>query len=76
MAKLKVETIGAVIDRHPIGSTIELKKDTAERLEAKGYVKIIGEVKKPAKKASAETKSKPKKPASKPATKKKESAKK
>lgn len=66
MAKYQVETVGAVIDRNPIGSTIELEEETAKRLEAKGYVKIIGEVKAKAKKASA-----PKKPAAKTAPKKK-----
>lgn len=66
MAKYQVETVGAVIDRNPIGSTIELEEETAKRLEAKGYVKIIGEVKAKAKKASA-----PKKPVAKTAPKKK-----
>ena len=44
MAKLRVKT-RAVIDRHPVGSEIELAKDTAERLEAINYVAILGEVK-------------------------------
>lgn len=47
MAKIKVETVGAIIDRHPIGSTIELDKKTAEHLESQGYVKIIEEAPKP-----------------------------
>lgn len=54
--KFNVETIGAVIDRKPIGSTIELSEKTAKHLESIGYVRIIGEVKpkpKPVKKASA-----------------------
>lgn len=51
-----VETVGAVIDRKPVGSTIELSEKTAKHLESIGYVRIIGEVKPkptPAKKASA-----------------------
>jgi len=44
MAKLRVKT-RAVIDRHPVGSEIELAKETAERLEAINYVDILGEVK-------------------------------
>lgn len=55
MAKYKVKT-KAVIDRNPVGSTIELPKATAESLFAKGYVDIIEEVKpkaKPKRKAPA-----------------------
>lgn len=63
MAKIvKVETI-AVINSNPIGSTIELAKSSADKLSAKGYVKIIAEsTPKPAtvKKVSA-----PKKPTAK-----------
>ena len=59
--KFNVETVGAVIDRNPIGSTIELSEKEAKYFESIGYVRIINEIKpkaKPAKKASA-----PKKPA-------------
>lgn len=59
MAKYLVETI-AVINRNPIGSKIELTKSSAEKLSAKGYVKILDEVKPkvaPVKKASAPKKS-------------------
>lgn len=72
MAKYRVETVGAVIDRHPIGSSIELEEKTAKRLEAQGYVKIIGKVTK-AKKAAAPkkpSKAAPKKAAEKKDTKK------
>lgn len=67
MAKVLVETI-AVINRNPIGSKIELTKSSADKLSAKGYVKILDEIKPkptPVKKASA-----PKKSESKTATKK------
>lgn len=64
MANVKVKTT-AVVNRNPVGSTIELPKATAEKLSAKGYVIIIGEIK-PAKKVSA-----PKKPAKKAPVKKK-----
>lgn len=57
MAKVKVLTIGAVIDGHPIGSKIELEERTAKRLAAQSYVQIIDEPA-PVKKESA-----PKKPA-------------
>ena len=62
MAKVKVETM-AVIDRHPIGSNIELEERTAERLEAMKYVKIIGKVTKPKKESAPKkaSKAKPKK---------------
>ena len=55
---VKVETVGAIVDGNPLGSTIELSEETAKRLEAKKYVRIIEEVK-PVKKATAA----PKKPA-------------
>lgn len=42
-SKVKVETM-AVIDRHPVGSTIELNERTAKRLEAMKYVRIIDDV--------------------------------
>ena len=48
MAKYKVKTT-AVIDRNPVGSTIELPKKTAESLFQKGYVDIIEEIKPKAK---------------------------
>lgn len=64
MAKVKVETIGAIIDGHPIGSTIELEERTAKRLEALKYVRIIN------KQADEKGKSAPKKSASKSKTKK------
>lgn len=62
--KYKVKT-KAVIDRNPVGSTIELPKADADRLSNINYVDIIGEVKPtpkkaPAKKASAPTKPKAK----------------
>lgn len=56
MAKFKVETVGAIIDRLPIGSEVTLEEKSAKRLESQGYVRIIEEVKKP-KKASAPKKS-------------------
>lgn len=62
MANFKVKTT-VVVDRNPVGSTIELPKLTAEKLADKKYVEIIGEVK-PAKKTPA-----PKKPAKKAAAK-------
>lgn len=62
MAKVKVETIGAIIDGRPIGSQIELEERTAKRLEALEYVRIIGKPT-PVKKESA-----PKKPATKAKT--------
>ena len=64
MAKsFKVKT-KAVIDRQPIGSTIELDEATAERLAKMKYIEIIEEVKAPVKKSSSATK----KPASKRTT--------
>ena len=60
MAKLKVETM-VVIDRNPIGSTIELEERTAKRLEAQKYVRIIGKATEP-KKESAPKKSPKAKP--------------
>jgi hypothetical protein len=59
MTKVKVLTIGAVINGHPIGSKIELEERTAKRLAAQSYVQIIDEPA-PVKKESA-----PKKPAAK-----------
>ena len=53
--KYKVKTT-AVIDRHPVGSTIELGEATAKALAEKGYVTIIEEVAKP--KAKKTTKKK------------------
>lgn len=61
--KVTVETIGAVIDRNPIGSTIEIDERSAKALEALGYVRIIETVvptPTPVKKAAA-----PKKPVAK-----------
>lgn len=67
MAKYKVKT-KAVINRQPVGSTIELDETSAKRLAKMKYVEIIEEVKTPpVKKASA-----PKKPAKKASTKKSE----
>lgn len=60
MAKYKVKT-KAVIDRQPIGSTIELDEATAKRLAKMKYIEIIEEVKAPVKKSTSATK----KPASK-----------
>lgn len=51
----------AVINRQPIGSTIELGEETAKRLAKMKYVEIIEEVKAPVKKSTSATK----KPASK-----------
>lgn len=53
--KFKVKTT-AVIDRHPVGSTIELDEATAKALAEKYYVTIIGEATKP--KAKKTTKKK------------------
>ena len=53
--KFEVKTT-AVIDRHPVGSTIELNEATAKALAEKGYVTIIEEVAKP--KAKKTTKKK------------------
>lgn len=65
MAKYKVKTT-AVIDRNPVGSTIELPKNTAEYLFQKGYVDIIEEVKpKPKSAKKTATKSTAKKDAKK-----------
>ena len=66
--KFKVKT-RAVINRQPVGSTIELNEDMAKRLAKIRYVEIIEEIKAPAKKESA-----PKKPAAKKSTSKKKSA--
>lgn len=61
MSRVKVETM-AVIDRHPVGSTIELNERTAKRLETMKYVRIIGKVsetkKESAPKKASKTKSK------------------
>ena len=56
--KVRVETVGAIVDGKPLGSTIEVSEETAKRLESLKYVKIIEEVKL-VKKATAA----PKKPA-------------
>lgn len=62
MSKVKVETIGAVVDGHPIGSKIEIDERSAKAFEAIGYVRILPKPKpKPVKKA----KSAPKKSATK-----------
>lgn len=69
MAKVKVLTIGAIIDGHHIGSKIELEERTAKRLAAQSYVQIIDEPapvnkesapKKPAETKSSKPKTKPK----------------
>lgn len=69
MAKVKVVSIGAIIDGRPIGSTFELDERTANRLAALQYVKIIDRVspvnkesapKKPAETKSSKPKIKPK----------------
>lgn len=39
--KVTVETVGAVIDGNPIGSTIEINGRSAKALEAIGYVRIL-----------------------------------
>ena len=58
--KVKVEVLGAVVDGHSSGSTIEIDEHSAKALEDRGYVRILVEVQKPkpVKKESA-----PKKPA-------------
>ncbi len=59
--KYNVETIGAVIDHNPIGSTIALSEKSAKYFESIGYVRIINEVKpkpKPAKKTTTKSKAK------------------
>ena len=43
--KYNVETVGAVINRSPIGSKIVLSEKEAKHLESVGYVRIISEVK-------------------------------
>ena len=58
MKKVKVKTIGAVVDGYPIGSEIEINEDSATHLERIGYVKDIVEVEKPAKKAATKKKTK------------------
>lgn len=58
-ARVTVETIGAIIDGKPIGSTLEINERSAKALEANGYVRILP-TPKPVKKAAA-----PKKPATK-----------
>lgn len=58
--KFNVETI-VIIDRNPIGSTIELSEKTAKYFETIGYVRIINEVKpkpKTVKKTTTKSKSK------------------
>lgn len=71
MAKYKVKTT-AIIDRNPVGSTIELPKKTAEHLFQKGYVDIIEEVRpKPKSAKKTTTKSTAKKDAKKKAESKK-----
>lgn len=44
MANVKVKTT-AVVNRNPVGSTIELPKGIAEKLADKNYVTIIAESK-------------------------------
>ena len=62
MARVKVETIGAVVDGHPIGSKIEIDERSANAFEAIGYVRVLP---KPKPKSSKKAKSAPKKTASK-----------
>lgn len=73
MSKFKVKTT-AVIDNNPVGSIIELSKESAEKLSSKNYVIIIEEIK-PKKAPAKKAKSAPKKPATKTAKKKTESKK-
>lgn len=56
--KVKVETVGAIVDGKPLGSTIEVSEETAKRLESLKYVRIIEEVK-PVKKSTSATKKPP-----------------
>ena len=61
MAKVKVKTVGAVVDGHPIGSTIEIEESDAKRLESIGYVEIQKAEDKPAESTKdADEKPKPK----------------
>lgn len=42
MTKVKAEITNAVVGQKRHGELIELNKETAEKLEAKGYVRITG----------------------------------
>lgn len=69
--KVRVEVLGAVVDGNASGSTLEIEERSAKAMAARGYVEILGEVKKeqpavkkesaPKKPQEAEPKEKPKK---------------
>ena len=41
MAKVTVKTIGAIVDGHPIGSTIDIDERSVESFVRKGYVEVV-----------------------------------
>ena len=53
MAKVKVKSIGAIFNDHPIGSTFELTEQEAKHYASLGYVELVAEESKP--KAKAES---------------------
>lgn len=55
MAKVTVKTIGAIVDGHPIGSTIDIDERSVESFVKRGYVEVID---KPKAKAKSGTKGK------------------
>lgn len=63
MTKVYVESVGAIIDGRPVGSSFELEERSAERLVALGYVKYV--VKEPTQEVPVKKESAPKKPATK-----------
>jgi len=67
MAKVLVETIGAIVDGRPIGSKIEIDERSAKHLEKIGYVRILAPAASGEKGSSA-----PKKPEAKKRTKTKD----
>ena len=42
MTNVKVRTVGAIINRQPVGSTLVLEASEAEKYEKLGYVEVIG----------------------------------
>lgn len=56
MANVKVRTVGAIINRQPIGSTLVLEASEAEKYEKLGYVEVIGPEEKADDKPAATTK--------------------
>lgn len=59
MAKAKIEVLGAVIDGHTKGSTLEVEEKSADYLEKIGYARKLKAAEKP--KEKAKPKSAPKK---------------